>query len=242
MNTSSQQCVLLCSEYIVRLISVFQHNNTLFIQLLLFYVIGEEKVIRMLWFIRCPQRCWEDVYADDLPVGYRGVLDLHCTPLLESAVLVWWLVASWKHGDIAKFDVFATVVTSILAFWDMTPYRLVPYLRMRESLSRPCLYAGSNLKTWEENLTNFVSRRMRIFEFAMAVTSGISKMTRRNVPEYRSLSVLSHLGLCWLSAEWVGKLYLCWTLAQIWTASRVFSLWRLTLFSTEVVRTRVHPS
>jgi hypothetical protein len=83
----------------------------------------------------------------------------------------------------------------------MTPYILVPYFRMLESLSRPCLYACPNFKTWEENFTNFVSRCMRLFEFMMAVNSGTSEMTWRNIPEYRSVSVRSNLDLCWLSAE-----------------------------------------
>jgi len=159
----------------------------------------------------------------------------------ECAVLVWWLVGSWKHGSIARFNVFEAAVTSILLFRDMAPCRLVPYFRMLESLSRPFLYTGPNFKTWEGNFTNFVSRCMRIFEFIMATSSGISKMTRRNVPEYRSLSVRSHLGLCWLSAEWVGKLYPYVERRRKYELHPgVFSLCRLTLIGTEDERTRVH--
>ena len=41
-------------------------------------------------------------------------------------------MGSWKHGGIARFDIFVAVVTSMLSFWDMTPCGLVPYFRMLE--------------------------------------------------------------------------------------------------------------
>jgi hypothetical protein len=110
-------------------------------------------------------------------------------------------------------------------FWDTQSYtpshpRIFEVLMAVAILGYPKLHAIASQNIWGSHGCG---------------CSGIPKVIRRRIPEDSIVTVFSNSGLCRLCV-YVGKLYLCGTLALTLTAHRIFLLWIHNLVRSAIVR------